>query len=62
MEAPAFPAPDKHRAGAFYFFDPRVAEKTIHSTLVPGAASSNTVCTGGLQDKPNSFQRATTCS
>jgi hypothetical protein len=23
MEAPAFPAPDKHRAGAFYFFDPR---------------------------------------
>jgi hypothetical protein len=33
-----------------------------HSTLVPGAASSNTVCTGGVPEKPSSLQRATTWS
>ena len=33
-----------------------------HSTLAPGALSSNTDTTGGLPENPSSFQRATTCS
>ncbi len=37
-------------------------ERKIYSTLLPGGESSNTVCTGGVPEKPSSFQRATTCS
>ena len=44
----------KHGQSAFDLIQP--------STLDPGAESSNTVCTGGLPEKPSSFQRATTCS
>jgi hypothetical protein len=39
---------------------PRVAAP--YSTFVPGAESSNTVCTGGVPVNPSSLQRATTCS
>ena len=47
--------------------DQRVAAATLaasfaQSTGVPGALSSNTETAGGSPEKPNSFQRATTCS
>jgi hypothetical protein len=48
--------------GLFLFLHRATGRKASHSTFVPGAESSNTVCIAGLPEKPSSLRRRNSLS